>query len=88
MRIRKRGRNRTAFGAFPTLSYFRICVARCPHKIYSPEKQEVEHILLKTFFSCVSTLVPSRKKTEAKTVLLGFYIQKPPKQKYLGNFDL
>jgi hypothetical protein len=82
---KEEGKEQTTLGIFPTLSYFRIWVARCPHKISSPGKK-VEHILLKTFFSCLSKLVPYRKKTQAKPALFVLYIKNlSPPQKIFGQ---
>lgn len=50
-------------------------------------KGEAGHVLLKAFSSCLWKLVPWGNKTEAKTALLGFYIQKPHNTKLLGNLD-
>lgn len=50
-------------------------------------KGEAGHVSLKAFSTCLWKLVPWGNKTEAKTALLGFYIQKPHNTKLLGNLD-
>lgn len=48
-------------------------------------KREAGHISLKAFPSCLWKLVPWRNKTEAKTALLGLYIQKLHNTNYLAT---